>query len=165
MYTTLLARSTLRHNVIAQTARSFASRAPPPPPKVPPKANTPPRNEQSPKTIPAQNPTAPEQGKHEPLASTKPLSALPSLDFAPGEEPHQERTGARSSRDSLSSIERKRRLWVRVSMGILLAGAGLTTYYMGRELDETELKEFRMVRLYGSLTLCATKLALYIETG
>lgn len=50
-------------------------------------------------------------------------------------------------------------------MGVLLVGAGLMTYYMGRELDETDLKEFRMVRLSGSLTLYASKLTINIEAG
>ncbi|KAJ3546049.1 hypothetical protein NM688_g5555 [Phlebia brevispora] len=143
MYTTLLARSALRRNVISQSARCFASRAPPPP-KTLPKANPPPKPTQDPKRGAAQPSTPPEQTKPEPAASGQPLSSLPSLDFAPGEEPFKERTGARSSKDSLSSIERKRRFWSRVSIGVLLFGAGLQTYWMGRELTEEDLKEFRM---------------------
>ena len=145
MYATVVARSAFRRSLIAQSTRSFASRAHPPP-KVPPKATTPADNVQSSKPESAQAESAPKDGRQEAESFSKPLSALPSLDFAPGEEPHRERTGAKSSKDSLSSIERKRRLWSRVSIGVLLAGATLTTYYMGRELDEYDLKEFRLVR-------------------
>lgn len=72
---------------------------------------------------------------------------VPSLDFSPGEEEaKQARTGARSSKDSLSSIERRRRFMGRVSLAMLLAGAGVATWYMGREWEEDELKAKKLVR-------------------
>lgn len=144
MYASLLVRSSLRRNLISQSARCFASRAPPPPSTPQIKAN---RKEPIAKPKQADKPANSEETRSEAPTSAPPLSSLPSLDFAPGEEPHQERTGARSSKDSLSSIERRRRLWSRVFLGVLLVGAGFQTYYMGRELDEYDLKEFRMVSL------------------
>ncbi|KAI0343556.1 HAD-like protein [Trametopsis cervina] len=130
----LLIRTNLRRNAISQTLRYFASR--PPPPKVP---NTPkPTNDTSPPPV---NPAA-EIGQE--AAASKPISELPSLDFAPGEGPQYERTGAKSSKDSLSSIERKRRYMGRVTMGALLLGAGAATWYSGREWEEDELKQLRM---------------------
>ena len=74
---------------------------------------------------------------------------MPSLDFSPGEDegPRQERTGARSSKDSLSSIERRRRFLGRVTLAMMLAGAGAATWAMGREWDDEELKAKRMVRV------------------
>ncbi|KAI5995317.1 HAD-like domain-containing protein, partial [Pisolithus orientalis] len=69
-------------------------------------------------------------------------SHLPSLDFQPS-EPEQtrtERTGAKSSKDSLSSIERKRRVLARLSLGLIAVGVGLQLVYLGRQWDEEELK-------------------------
>ncbi|KAJ7224427.1 NIF-domain-containing protein [Mycena pura] len=66
-----------------------------------------------------------------------PKSNLPSLDFAPEAE---QSTGAKSSKDSLSSVEIRRRRMGRVALAILALGTGLNIAYMGREWDETELK-------------------------
>ena len=147
MYSSLLLRSAVRRNLVSQSARCFASRAPPPPTSAP-KA---PRAESVPKPEAAERLPAPEVLPSENAATEQPLSSLPSLDFAPGEEPHRERTGAKSSKDSLSSIERKRRLYSRVSVGALLIGLGVQTWFMGRELEEEELKEFRLVCLMSYL--------------
>ncbi|KAI6145379.1 HAD-like protein [Pisolithus tinctorius] len=76
------------------------------------------------------------------LHQTPPPSHLPSLDFQPS-EPEQtrtERTGAKSSKDSLSSIERKRRVLARLSLGLIAVGVGLQLVYLGRQWDEEELK-------------------------
>ncbi|KZT21120.1 HAD-like protein [Neolentinus lepideus HHB14362 ss-1] len=56
----------------------------------------------------------------------------------------KERTGARSSKDSLSSIERKRRVLGRVSLVILLLATIAEGVYMGREWEAEELKEKKM---------------------
>lgn len=148
MYSSLLVRSLVRRNVLQQSARCFASRAPPPPPSIPPNV---PREESAAKVEAEPKQEAPAESPLEPPAPGPTLSSLPSLDFAPGEEPRGERTGARSSKDSLSSIERKRRLYSRVSIAAILVGLGIQTWYMGRELDEEDLKEFRLVCLISYL--------------
>lgn len=75
-------------------------------------------------------------------------SVVPSLDFSPGEEDAQEeRTGARSSKDSLSSIERRRQFMGRVSLAVMLVGAGALTWHSGRPWDEDELKAKKIVRV------------------
>ncbi|KAI6159222.1 HAD-like domain-containing protein [Pisolithus thermaeus] len=73
----------------------------------------------------------------------QPPHHLPSLDFQPSEpeqQPRAERTGAKSSKDSLSSIERKRRFLVRSSLALIAVGVGLQLVYLGRQWDEEELK-------------------------
>ncbi|KAJ6591746.1 HAD-like domain-containing protein [Mycena vulgaris] len=64
-------------------------------------------------------------------------SNLPSLDFSPESE---HTTGAKSSKDSLSSVEQRRRTMGRVSLAVLVLGFGINVLYMGREWDESELK-------------------------
>lgn len=77
---------------------------------------------------------------------TEPLSAsLPSLDVSPEEPGGPQRTGAKSSKGSLSSSERKRRFMGRVSLAVLALGFGLNAVYMGREWEEDELKAKKMV--------------------
>lgn len=53
------------------------------------------------------------------------------------------RTGARAkdSKRSLSSIERKRRMYGRVAMASTLVGAGVVAWHMGREWDSEKEKE------------------------
>lgn len=53
------------------------------------------------------------------------------------------RTGARAkdSKRSLSSIERKRRMYGRVAMASTLVGAGVVAWHMGREWDTEKEKE------------------------
>ncbi|PPR01383.1 hypothetical protein CVT24_006221 [Panaeolus cyanescens] len=69
-------------------------------------------------------------------------TGLGALDFSPVEMPQQEekRTGARSSKDSLSTGERKRRFMSRVSLALLLSGLGAYAVYMGRDWEEDELR-------------------------
>ncbi|KIK07744.1 hypothetical protein K443DRAFT_673009 [Laccaria amethystina LaAM-08-1] len=75
----------------------------------------------------------------------EPLSAsLPSLDVSPEEPGGPQRTGAKSSKGSLSSSERKRRFMGRVSLAVLALGFGLNAVYMGREWEEDELKAKKM---------------------
>ena len=71
-----------------------------------------------------------------------------SLDFSPEvdrqDEPSQ-RTGARSSKDSLSSIERKRRAMGRATLALMGLGAIAGTLYLGREWEPSELAAKKMV--------------------
>jgi mitochondrial import inner membrane translocase subunit TIM50 len=79
-------------------------------------------------------------------------SNLPSLDVSSSLEndvnrkPDTGRTGARSSKDSLSSIERRRRYMSRMSMVLVALGLGFYTFSLGSEWTEQELKEKRMVK-------------------
>ncbi|KAI0765697.1 NIF-domain-containing protein [Trametes elegans] len=121
-------RSTTARGLVYRSVRCMASK--PPPPKRP--ANPPP---------------PPPPASENPAEDPKPSSGsqiVASLDFDPSaEDARQERTGARSSKDSLSSIERRRRFLGRVSLAMLLVGAGLATWEMGRPWDEEELKAKR----------------------
>ena len=82
------------------------------------------------------------------LEGTTPKSGVPTLDFSPPEfEKEFQRTGARSSKDSLSTNERKRRFMSRVSLALLALAFGASTVYMGREWEEDELKAKKMVRV------------------
>ena len=118
-----------------QAARGLASK----PPKNQKTATNPPPPREPPASSPA------EEAAAEPPLQNK--SSVPSLDFSPGEDgPRQERTGARSSKDSLSSIERRRRFLGRVSFAMMLAGAGAAAWYSGRDWEDDELKAKRMVR-------------------
>ncbi|KAG7091437.1 hypothetical protein E1B28_010473 [Marasmius oreades] len=68
-------------------------------------------------------------------------SSVPSLDFSPTDPSEgQGRTGARSSKDTLSSADQQRRNFGRVTAVLFLLGLGLNTVYMGREWSEEELK-------------------------
>src|SRR5260221_4083996 len=70
-----------------------------------------------------------------------------SLDFAPPEPgTERERTGAKSSKDSLSSIERRRRQLGRVSFGLFALGLVGGGIYLGRQWTEDELVSRRSVR-------------------
>jgi mitochondrial import inner membrane translocase subunit TIM50 len=139
-------RASARRGLASQSLRSFASKPPSQPPKAPElrkdSPTVPPRQDAAvSKTEPAVEESAAE------VNAKRPISSLPSLDFAPGEEPHRERTGAKSSKDSLSSIERKRRMWGRVTAGMMIFGAVATVYNAGREWEDAELQEMRMVRV------------------
>ncbi|KAL0955543.1 hypothetical protein HGRIS_001779 [Hohenbuehelia grisea] len=119
----------------------------PPPPRQPPPPGAP--SEGSSK--PAEN-GAPDSAdlKEESTDPPPPLQpgALPSLDISPLEPPREQgggqRTGARSSRDTLSSAELKRRNFGRVAMGVFALGFGLNAIYMGREYEDEELKDRKM---------------------
>ena len=90
-------------------------------------------------------------------ASQTPLPTPPttlSLDFAPPEPgAERERTGAKSSKDSLSSIERRRRQLGRVSFGLFAIGLLSGSVYLGREWSDDELVERKLVRTLASNTL------------
>lgn len=115
---------------------------------------------------PAKTPTSPppsstgDQSKVPELnASETPLPTPPatlSLDFAPPEPgAERERTGAKSSKDSLSSIERRRRQLGRVSFGLFAIGLLGGCIYLGREWTEDELVERKSVRTDTQHSSCA----------
>ncbi|KAF6752219.1 import inner membrane translocase subunit tim-50 [Ephemerocybe angulata] len=79
--------------------------------------------------------------KDAPVASG---STLPTLDFMPGGPEEPKRTGARSSKDTLSSAEKRRKLMSRVMLAILAGGVAAHTLYLGREWEADELKEKRL---------------------
>ncbi|KAI0629646.1 NIF-domain-containing protein [Trametes polyzona] len=126
-------RSTATRGVAHRSVRCLASKPPPPPPAK--SAKPPP-------------PPPPPAASEKPAEASKPLpnsQIVASLDFDPSaEEARQERTGARSSKDSLSSIERRRRFLGRLSLAVLLVGAGVATWQMGQPFDEEELKARKM---------------------
>ena len=65
-----------------------------------------------------------------------PLPSLPTLDFGSDEPAARMRTGAKSAKDSLSSIERRRQRLGWVSSGLLITGLVGGYIYLGREPDE-----------------------------
>ena len=74
------------------------------------------------------------------------LTKTPSLDFLPPEvEKEFQRTGARSSKGSLSSSEKRRRFASRVTLALLALGFGAHTVFMGREWTDEELMAMKMV--------------------
>jgi import inner membrane translocase subunit TIM50 len=86
-----------------------------------------------------------------PTSSTDPLTPkpLPSLDISPIEAPaprdanapkSEERTGARSAKDSLSTIERKRRAMARWTVALAVSGVLAGVVYMGRDWESEEEK-------------------------
>jgi mitochondrial import inner membrane translocase subunit TIM50 len=84
----------------------------------------------------------------DPSAAPSPSPTTLSLDFAPPEPgAERERTGAKSSKDSLSSIERRRRQLGRVSFGLFALGLVGGCVYLGREWTEDELVSRKSVRL------------------
>ena len=118
------------HRALAHPLRSMATNRPPPP--RPPKAQPSPHSE-PPSPPPTITP-----------------SSVPSLDFSPPEPStgERQRTGARSSKGSLSSAERQRRTMSRAALLMLAAALSINTIYMGREWDADELKAKKMVASY-----------------
>lgn len=79
----------------------------------------------------------------EPMLNTQ--SGMQTLDFSPPEVGKEsQRTGARSSKGSLSTSEKKRRVMGRVTLALLALGFGAHTVYMGREWEEEELKAMKV---------------------
>jgi import inner membrane translocase subunit TIM50 len=104
---------------------------------------------------PKRRPSPPEPTPEPSPPVVEPTPAgLPTLDFSPSDEPSQSgkgRTGAKSSKDSLSSIEQRRRYLGRVSLGLLAVGLGLYTVSLGGEWTAEELKEKRLVSIFPTL--------------
>lgn len=115
----LVTRSLLQRRLpYALATRSITT--PPPPPPPPP------------------NPTNP----NDPLTP----KSLPSLDISPiqapappnAPPPSEGRTGARSAKDSLSSIEKKRRAMARWTIALAVTGVFGSIAYMGRDWENEE---------------------------
>lgn len=84
--------------------------------------------------------------KQPPNSTSTPPSPILSLDFQPAAvETESQRTGAKSSKDSLSSIERRRRYLGRMALGVFVMAFGAQVMYMGREWEEHELKSKKLV--------------------
>lgn len=98
------------------------------------------------------------------------LPSLSTLDFTAADETSRsERTGARSAKDSPSSIERKTRLMSNLMVGVAALGLGMYAVSLGGEWTEEELKEKKMaslrrrhpvkllnvVRIYADIRNCA----------
>ncbi|TDL22925.1 HAD-like protein [Rickenella mellea] len=125
MQSVLLTRLPFRRANFILTARYLATKPP----------NSPPNHAKPIEPTP-EPPTPPE-----PTPDASSPSSL-SLDFSPEEK--QTRTGAKSSKQSLSSIERKRRVMGRVTLAMLGLGLLGGGFYLGRQWDEEELKERKM---------------------
>lgn len=84
-------------------------------------------------------PPPPRPPHTEPTPSPTPPAPLPSvvtLDFGTDEPVARMRTGAKRAKDSLSSIERRRRNVGWVTSGLLVTGLVGGYFYLGREPDE-----------------------------
>ncbi|TCD69387.1 mitochondrial inner membrane protein required for protein import [Steccherinum ochraceum] len=136
-----LFRSVATRGVLLNATRSYASKGP----KNTRLTGTPPAPKAEKAAAAGEPSTPPPPPAEASVEAPNESSVLPSLDIAPmEEEPEPQRTGARSSKDSLSSIERKRRVMGRISLAALLLGAAVQTWYLGREWEEDELKDKRM---------------------
>ncbi|KAF9513795.1 hypothetical protein BS47DRAFT_1317257 [Hydnum rufescens UP504] len=70
-------------------------------------------------------------------SGSSPPSLLPTLDFsASSDAPSQGQTGAKSASESLSTIERRRRLYGRIGMAVLGLGFIGAWIYQGREWEK-----------------------------
>ena len=82
----------------------------------------------------------------EPLASGSAAGKAPSLDFMPSVEEEPRRTGARSSKGTMSGAEKRRQVMSRVMLAIVGGGIVAHTVYLGREWEPEELVSKRLVR-------------------
>ncbi|KAF5374619.1 hypothetical protein D9615_008973 [Tricholomella constricta] len=132
---------TVPRRVLVQSVRCLAQKPPAPPPsslKDGP-ASPPPPPEPKPTASGTQEPPV------DPLAAPLQSGSVPSLDFAPPDPAEQQqRTGARSSKGTLSSAEQKRRNMGRLAMALLTVAFGVNTIHMGRQWEEAELKAKKM---------------------
>ncbi|CAE6522322.1 unnamed protein product [Rhizoctonia solani] len=106
-----------------------------------------------PYVLPIRKITTPPPPPPNPTSTDDPLrpKSLPSLDISPIEAPPPpntpsgkstgERTGARSAKDSLSTIEKKRQALARWTIAFALAGVLGGVVYMGREWESEEEKK------------------------
>jgi len=133
----------------------FVSQKPPTPPNKKVKGSPPPRAPPSwggstaSASEPQRSTLDTQEAAQEPTLDAEQRSTLatgvPTLDFSPEPEKEFQRTGAKSSKDTLSSSEKKRRFMSRVSLALLALAFGAQTVYMGREWDDQELKDKKMV--------------------
>jgi mitochondrial import inner membrane translocase subunit TIM50 len=160
MYSTLLSRRLATALPSAHSLRTFSVNPGPIPPKNAKQgaSDSTPHSEASDNTHTPTRPPASAQNtpidtqdvsEFDPSAAPAPSPATLSLDFAPP-QPGAERgrTGAKSSKDSLSSIERRRRQLGRVSFGLFALGLVGGCVYLGREWSEDELVSRKSVRVH-----------------
>jgi hypothetical protein len=161
MHSALLVHTTRRLATASPSthwARTFSVNSGSIPPKSPQQGVSEPAPRHAPPSDNAHIPNAPPAAAQDAQVDTRNVSeqdslATPSpttlsLDFAPPEPgAERERTGAKSSKDSLSSIERRRRQLGRVSFGLFALGLLSGCVYLGREWTEDELVSRRSVRV------------------
>jgi import inner membrane translocase subunit TIM50 len=162
MYSALLSRRLATALPSTHSIRTFSVKPGPIPPKNATQgaSDSTPHSQASDDTHTPTRPPAPAQNapidpqnvsESDPSAAPAP-SPTPttlSLDFAPPEaRAERERTGAKSSKDSLSSIERRRRQLGRVSFGLFALGLLGGCVYLGREWTEDELVSRKSVRAH-----------------
>lgn len=139
----VLTRS-LARRTISRSLRCMSKRSAPPNKRI---RNTPEsvsKNGTAPKSS-VDEPQQPSSTKSEPTLDIG-SGRIATLDFSPPEmEKEFQRTGARSSKGSLSSSEKKRRFVGRITLTLLALGFGAHTVYMGREWDDDELKAMKTV--------------------
>lgn len=92
-----------------------------------------------------------------PVDTTSQPGTVPSLDFSPpeiqpGPQKDRERTGAKSSKGSLSASEKRRQNIGKLSLGFLGLSLGLGIFYMGRTWEEHELKRMKLVSEFAVFT-------------
>ncbi|KAH8110508.1 HAD-like protein [Phellopilus nigrolimitatus] len=139
MQTVFLSRTlpTLRRSAITYNARYLATKPPPSRQPVSQSSSTADASKR-------RNARQDIKDTGEPKKDVVPPSpASLSLDFSPVAEPEDEpsqRTGARSSKDSLSSIEQRRRFLVRTTLAACGLGVVAGVFLLGREWEEDELK-------------------------
>ena len=145
MYAAVFARSIFRIQrqqiLVARHARLLTT--PPSKPPNDPGSSTSPHRPPSSSTN-ARPPSDSQKEPSSPQPETPPSPTSISLDFMP-EQNEPQRTGAKSSKDSLSSIERKRRNASRFSLAMLGLGAVAAVVYMGRDWEGGELKHLKIV--------------------
>ena len=174
MHSALLARTARRVATASSSShipRSFSAKSGPKHPKNKAKSTTAttPGSDKTNSHTPSPPPSSTVDGPNvsEPSVSKTPLPTPPttlSLDFAPPEPgAERERTGAKSSKDSLSSIERRRRQFGRVSFGLMAIGLVGGIIYLGREWSEDELVERKSVRTLQYSLVYRRKVYTYLE--
>ncbi|KAG6829171.1 hypothetical protein H0H92_005426 [Tricholoma furcatifolium] len=136
----VLTRGVSRRAVV-QPVRCMAKKSTKSPPPSSTQSAAPPPPSDEPKPAASEGPSEPNEPAT-PLAS----GSVPSLDFSPPEpeQQQQHRTGARSSKGSLSSAERQRRFVGQIALAMLTAALAVNTVHMGREWEEEELKAKKM---------------------
>lgn len=159
MHSILLSRRLATALPSAHSIRTFSVNPGPIPPKNATQgaSDSTPHPQTSDNTHTPTRPAAPAQdtpidtqnvSESDPSAAPAPSPTTLSLDFAPPEPgADRERTGAKSSKDSLSSIERRRRQLGRVSFGLFALGLLGGCVYLGREWTEDELVSRKSVRV------------------
>ncbi|KAG8874181.1 mitochondrial inner membrane protein required for protein import [Tulasnella sp. 331] len=145
MFTTALRQQATRSTrlVVGRSSTRLLATTPPPPSPSdssrPKSSSSSTPADQAPNEVPPASkeepPLEPLEGAQQPLN----LSVLPSLDFDPASSQLKGgRTGARSAKDSPSTIEAKKKRLGRVTMALVASGLVAGWVFMGREWEEGE---------------------------